>query len=97
MFAFRQKISASRASLRILSSIEKQNVLSNRSEYETKLIKQYREKIEMELTNVCDDILGVLDWNLVPFATSNESKVLSFFSSLSFQHLFTLIIFKLTI
>ncbi len=40
-------------------------------------IKQYRECIENELTHLCEKVLGILEWKLIPFATSNESKVLS--------------------
>ncbi|KAL6945352.1 14-3-3 protein [Hanseniaspora vineae] len=39
------------------------------------LIKNYRSKIENELTKICYDILEVLDAHLIPTASSGESKV----------------------
>ena len=39
------------------------------------LIKNYRSKIENELTKICYDILEVLDAHLIPSASSGESKV----------------------
>ena len=38
-------------------------------------IKEYRGKIEAELSGICNDILTILDKHLVPSATSGESKV----------------------
>lgn len=35
----------------------------------------YREKIEEELRTTCKDIMNVLDNNLLPAATTGESKV----------------------
>ena len=39
------------------------------------MIKDYRAKIEAELTKISDDILSVLDKHLIPSASSGESKV----------------------
>eukprot|EP01115_Flamella_aegyptia_P014713 TRINITY_DN853_c0_g1_i1.p1 TRINITY_DN853_c0_g1~~TRINITY_DN853_c0_g1_i1.p1 ORF type:complete len:186 (-),score=86.92 TRINITY_DN853_c0_g1_i1:173-730(-) len=38
-------------------------------------IKEYRAKIELELSNICNDILNVLDKHLIPTANTGESKV----------------------
>lgn len=38
-------------------------------------IKTYRQKIESELSDVCNDILQVLDAHLIPAAQAGESKV----------------------
>merc|ERR1712232_919271 len=38
-------------------------------------IKQYRDKVEKELKDVCSDILEVLDKHLIPAASTSESKV----------------------
>ena len=40
-----------------------------------KKIKDYRIKIETELSEVCSDILNVLDEHLIPAAEAGESKV----------------------
>jgi len=72
--AYKNSIGARRASRRIIASIE-QKELSKGNEAHVKLIKAYREKIEKELTNICGDILNILDKNLIPSATTDESKV----------------------
>ncbi|KAK4994575.1 hypothetical protein LTR60_007992, partial [Cryomyces antarcticus] len=38
-------------------------------------IREYRQKIELELEKVCEDVLNVLDESLIPKAESGESKV----------------------
>ena len=40
-----------------------------------KKIKEYRKKVEKELEEICGDILNILEKNLIPSATSGESKV----------------------
>jgi 14-3-3 protein epsilon len=37
--------------------------------------QEYRVKVETELTNICNDILNILDRHLIPSATTGESKV----------------------
>ncbi|KAJ0789284.1 putative 14-3-3 protein [Helianthus annuus] len=39
------------------------------------VIKEYRSKIEKELSDICDGILKLLDLKLVPSAGSGDSKV----------------------
>ncbi|KAE8685757.1 14-3-3 protein 10 [Hibiscus syriacus] len=39
------------------------------------LVKEYRSKIESELSDVCASILTLLESNLIPSATASESKV----------------------
>ncbi|CAN1340833.1 14-3-3-like protein B (Fragment) [Linum perenne] len=39
------------------------------------LVKDYRSKVENELSEICASILRLLDSNLVPSATTSESKV----------------------
>ncbi|KAI9204222.1 14-3-3 protein [Polychytrium aggregatum] len=72
--AYKNVIGARRASWRIVSSIE-QKEESKGNEYQVKKIKEYRNKIEAELNNVCTDILDVLDQHLIPSAEAGESKV----------------------
>ncbi|AET38991.1 uncharacterized protein Ecym_3513 [Eremothecium cymbalariae DBVPG len=73
--AYKNVIGARRASWRIVSSIEQKEEAKEKSEYQVKLIRTYRSKIESELTKICDDILSVLDTHLIPSATTGESKV----------------------
>ncbi|THU61894.1 hypothetical protein C4D60_Mb07t28060 [Musa balbisiana] len=71
---YKNVIGARRASWRIMSSIE-QKEESKGNEQNVKLIKGYRQKIEEELTQMCDDILAIIDQHLIPFSSSVESKV----------------------
>ena len=72
--AYKNVIGARRASWRIVTSIE-QKEESKGNESQVTLIKEYRQKIENELANICYDILEVLNKHLVPSAESGESKV----------------------
>ncbi|GAV29957.1 hypothetical protein PICMEDRAFT_72980 [Pichia membranifaciens NRRL Y-2026] len=72
--AYKNVIGARRASWRIVSSIEQKEEQKG-NESQVKLIRDYRSKIELELTNICDDILNVLNEHLIPTAQSGESKV----------------------
>jgi len=72
--AYKNVIGARRASWRIVTSIE-QKEESKGNEAQVSLIKSYRQKIESELANICEDILAVLDQHLIPSAQSGESKV----------------------
>lgn len=72
--AYKNVIGARRASWRIVSSIEqKEENKGNTAQVEK--IKGYRQKIETELSEVCNDILAVLDQYLIPSAEAGESKV----------------------
>ncbi|KAG9129683.1 hypothetical protein Leryth_017762, partial [Lithospermum erythrorhizon] len=62
------------ASWRIISSIE-QKEESRGNEDHVNSIKEYRNKIEKELSQICDGILNLLDAKLVPSAASGDSKV----------------------
>ena len=72
--AYKNVIGARRASWRIVTSIE-QKEESKGNESQVGLIKEYRQKIEAELAQICEDILEVLDKHLIPSAQSGESKV----------------------
>lgn len=72
--AYKNVIGARRASWRIVSSIEQKEEQKG-NESQVKLIRDYRSKIELELSNICDDILNVLNEHLIPTAESGESKV----------------------
>ena len=68
--AYKNVIGARRASWRIVSSIE-QKEESKGNETQVSMIKVYREKIESELAQICEDILQVLDTHLIPSAASD--------------------------
>jgi len=72
--AYKNVIGARRASWRIICSIE-QKEESKGNEHHVARIKEYRAKVDHELTQICNDILAVLDEHLIPTATSGESKV----------------------
>lgn len=72
--AYKNVIGSLRAAWRIVSSIE-QKEEGRKNEDHVSLVKDYRSKIESELTEVCAGILKLLDSHLIPSATSSESKV----------------------
>ncbi|GAV59249.1 LOW QUALITY PROTEIN: 14-3-3 domain-containing protein, partial [Cephalotus follicularis] len=72
--AYKNVIGSLRAAWRTVSSIE-QKEESRRNEEHVILVKEYRSKVEAELSEVCAGILKLLDSNLVPSAVSSESKV----------------------
>eukprot|EP00270_Netrium_digitus_P021010 TRINITY_DN882_c0_g1_i1.p1 TRINITY_DN882_c0_g1~~TRINITY_DN882_c0_g1_i1.p1 ORF type:complete len:254 (+),score=66.72 TRINITY_DN882_c0_g1_i1:57-818(+) len=71
---YKNVIGARRASWRILSSIE-QKEENKGNENNVKRIKDYRSKVEKELSDICMDILSIIDSNLIPSSGSGESKV----------------------
>jgi len=75
--AYKNVIGARRASWRIVSSIEAKEE-NKGNEQHVRKIKEYRAKIETELSDICNDILTILDRHLVPSATTGESKVFYF-------------------
>lgn len=74
--SYKNVIGARRASWRIISSIEQKEETKGNASQVAK-IKTYREKVEAELKDVCDDILNLLDQHLIPAAVAGESKVSS--------------------
>jgi len=73
--AYKNVIGARRAAWRIISSIEAKEVERNENEAKVTKVKDYRKKIEAELTDICNDVLEVLDSHLIPSAAASESKV----------------------
>eukprot|EP01132_Coremiostelium_polycephalum_P005181 gene5181-6449_t len=72
--AYKNVIGARRASWRIISSIEQKEESKGNTKH-VKMIKEYKVKVEEELSNICRDILEVLDKNLIPSSDTGESKV----------------------
>lgn len=72
--AYKNVVGTRRASWRIISSIEQKEETKGSDKHVGK-IREYRQKIEAELEQVCGDVLYVLDESLIPKAESGESKV----------------------
>lgn len=72
--AYKNVIGARRASWRIVSSIEQKEESRGNSDH-VATIKDYRTRIENELSSICAGILNLLDQKLVPSASVGESKV----------------------
>ncbi|KAI4389455.1 hypothetical protein MLD38_001682 [Melastoma candidum] len=72
--AYKNVIGTRRASWRIVSSIE-QKESSRGNEDHVSAIREYRTKIESELSGICAGILKLLDARLIPSASSSDSKV----------------------
>ncbi|KAF8404686.1 hypothetical protein HHK36_009574 [Tetracentron sinense] len=72
--AYKNVIGSLRASWRIVSSIE-QKEEGRKNEEHVAIVKDYRSKVESELSEVCAGILKLLDAHLVPSASASESKV----------------------
>ncbi|KAG0467719.1 hypothetical protein HPP92_019299 [Vanilla planifolia] len=72
--AYKNVIGARRASWRIVLSIE-QKEESRCNEVHVAAIKEYRGKIEKELSGICNGILKLLESHLIPSASASDSKV----------------------
>ncbi|XP_071372783.1 14-3-3 protein beta/alpha-A-like isoform X2 [Centroberyx affinis] len=70
--AYKNVVGARRSSWRVVSSIEQKTEGSDKKQA---MAKDYREKIEKELQEICNDVLGLLDKYLIPNASPAESKV----------------------
>lgn len=70
--AYKNVVGARRSSWRVISSIEQKTEGSERKQL---MAKEYREKVEKELREICYDVLGLLDKYLIPKASNAESKV----------------------
>jgi len=72
--AYKNVVGSRRASLRIISSIEQKEESRGKADHLVKA-REYKKKVEKELTEICNDILAVLDKNLIPSSSTAESKV----------------------
>ncbi|MBA0751545.1 hypothetical protein Gogos_000462 [Gossypium gossypioides] len=72
--AYKNVIGARRASWRIVSSIEQKEEGRGNADH-VSVIREYRAKIEAELSEICAGILNLLDEKLVPAAKTGDSKV----------------------
>ncbi|KAK4758335.1 hypothetical protein SAY87_019636 [Trapa incisa] len=71
---YKNVIGSRRASWRILSSIEQKEEAKG-NEQHAKWIKDYQGRVEDELTQICNEILTVIDKHLIPSSSSGESTV----------------------
>ncbi|KAH7431689.1 hypothetical protein KP509_08G061500 [Ceratopteris richardii] len=72
--AYKNVVGSRRASWRIISSIEQKEEGKGNEEHAA-TVREYRAKIESELTKICEGILALLDGHLISSAASGESKV----------------------
>jgi len=72
--AYKNVVGSRRASLRIISSIE-QKEESRGKEQNLSRVKEYHAKVEKELSDICDDILKILDEHLIASSKTPESQV----------------------
>lgn len=70
--AYKNVVGARRSSWRVISSLEQK---SEGSEKKQALAREYREKVEKELRDVCQDVLGLLDKHLIAKSSTAEGKV----------------------
>jgi len=70
--AYKNVVGARRSSWRVISSIEQKTEGNERKQ---SMAKEYREKVENELREICDDGLNLLDKHLIAKSSSAESKV----------------------
>ncbi|CAE8731697.1 unnamed protein product [Polarella glacialis] len=72
--AFKQAVGQRRASWRIVCASEQEEQAKGNL-MTTATAKQYRKKIEGELTGLCQTVLALLTDRLIPSSTSSEAKV----------------------
>jgi len=70
--AYKNVVGARRSSWRVISSIEQK---SDSGDKKQSMAKAYKQKVEKELQDICNDVLRLLDEYLIKKATSTESKV----------------------
>lgn len=70
--AYKNVVGARRSAWRVLSSI---GLKTDGSEKKKQLVKEYREKVEKELQEICNNVLKLLDKYLIENSTQPDSKV----------------------
>jgi len=70
--AYKNVVGARRSSWRVISSIEQKTESSERKQA---MAREYRQKVEAELKEICKDVLSLLDDYLVFNSSADESKV----------------------
>jgi len=75
--AYKNVVGSRRASLRIITSIEQKEESRGKQDHLAKA-REYKKKVEKELTDICNDILEVLEKHLIASSKTSESKVFYF-------------------
>jgi len=70
--AYKNVVGARRSAWRVISSIEQK---TEGSDKKLQMVKEYREKVESELKDICNDVLELLTKFLIEKSTTPESKV----------------------
>ncbi|KAJ8356134.1 hypothetical protein SKAU_G00189280 [Synaphobranchus kaupii] len=70
--AYKNVVGARRSAWRVISSIEQK---TEGSDKKLQMVKEYREKVEVELRDICNDVLDLLSKYLIANSTNPESKV----------------------
>ncbi|KAG5266001.1 hypothetical protein AALO_G00248730 [Alosa alosa] len=70
--AYKNVVGARRSAWRVISSIEQK---TDGSDKKLAMVKEYREKVESELREICNDVLELLSKYLIENSTQAESKV----------------------
>jgi len=70
--AYKNVVGARRSSWRVISSIEQK---ADAGERKQAMAKEYRGLVETELTDICKDVLSLLESHLIRNSTNLESKV----------------------
>jgi len=71
--AYKNSVGSRRTAWRALTSIEQKE--EAKGSRHLNLLKDYKKKIETELSNICNDILSLLDKHLIKNASNPEAKV----------------------
>merc|ERR1711904_618039 len=74
MGAYKNAVGSRRASWRIITSVKDKEKSKGNAEFES-FAAEYCKKVETELQGICDTIIKLLGENLIPLASSAESKV----------------------
>ncbi|XP_016424343.1 14-3-3 protein zeta/delta-like [Sinocyclocheilus rhinocerous] len=70
--AYKNVVGARRSAWRVISSIEQKTEGNDKKLH---MVKEYREKVESELRDICNDVLELLNKYLIQNSTNPESKV----------------------
>ncbi|XP_072545828.1 tyrosine 3-monooxygenase/tryptophan 5-monooxygenase activation protein, theta polypeptide b [Salminus brasiliensis] len=70
--AYKNVVGARRSAWRVISSIEQK---TEGNDKKLQMVKEYREKVESELREICNDVLELLSKYLIENSTNPESKV----------------------
>lgn len=69
--AYKNVIGTRRAAWRVVNSIEQQQ----KDDKRIAMVTKYKKRIETELSEICNDIIDILDKHLIPACNSSDSSV----------------------